>query len=149
MSWSGKTIVGFALLAFGVCAFLGIFGIHLTGLITFFLGIAVVIYGLKKLKEGRKGLGIIALIFALILLGHSLPFIIGLGFAFICIYFGWQMIKKGDTSCHRKPAAAFGGDADIDYESKGDVKYKEVELDDRFETEWKDFMRKQDKREDT
>lgn len=141
MSWNGKTIAGFVLLAFGICAFLGIFGIHLGGLILFFFGIVVAIYGLKKMKEGRNGLGIIALIFALILLGHSLPFIIGLGFAIACIYIGWKMIKKRKPP-YRESVSTVGGHSEMGHESPIDAKYKEVELDDGFDTEWRDFMRR-------
>lgn len=131
MTWSGKTVAGLALLAFGICALLGILGIHLGGLIAFFVGIVLACYGLKKLKDGRKGRGIVALIFALILLGSSLPFLISMAFAAVCIYFGWRLIKKED---HSEPAVTYSGN--------GNTAYKEVEVDDHFETEWKDFLKK-------
>ncbi|HET7578228.1 MAG TPA: protein liaI [Bacillales bacterium] len=137
MSWTGKTIIGILLVAFGLCAFFGMFGIHLGGLIGLAIGIALACFGIKKLKEGRKGAGIIALIIGLMFLGASLPFLIGLAFAVACIYFGWKMIKKDDH--HSEPA----------YSGNANTAYKEVELTNNFDEEWKDFMRKHRKDDDS
>lgn len=131
MNWSGKTLLGILLVGFGVCAFFGAFGIHLGGLIGLVIGIALAYYGVKRLKDGHKGVGVISLIIGLMILTGSLPFLIGLALAAACIYFGWKMIKRND---HPEPAPAFGGD--------DTYTYKDVKVEDSFETEWKDFLKK-------
>ncbi|HEX7064029.1 MAG TPA: protein liaI [Bacillales bacterium] len=139
MRMTGKFIAGVALVLLGGWLFLGMFGIHLGGLITFFIGAVLICFGIKKLKQDHKVLGVISLIFGFMFLGGSLPFLISLAVAAVCIYFGWKLIKQEGR--HSEPAAAFSGETEF-------VDDRNLKVEDSFDREWEDFLRKNRKNED-
>lgn len=141
MRMTGKFIAGIALVLLGGWLFLGMFGIHLGGLIGFLLGAALIYFGVKKIKQDHKVLGVFSLIFGFMFLGGSLPFLIGLALAAVCIYYGWKLIKNDCPEREREPAAAYSGDMDF-------VDYKDVKVEDSFDREWEEFLRKNRKKDD-
>lgn len=136
MNWSGKSIVGIALLIFGGLVFLGMFGIHLGGIIAFLIALGLVYYGVKKLKTsatgGQKAIGIIALVIGIMMFVGSLPLLITLLFSAMLIYFGWKMIKKDRGDMEPEPA----------YSSEAGHIREKVEVENNFDSEWKDFLKR-------
>lgn len=132
MSWSGKTLAGIILLIIGGSMVMGMVGIHVGGLVGLLLGLVLCYYGIKALKSGNKAIGVIGLIFGLMILTGSLPFLISLVLALICIYFGWKMIKKEEAGPN--PVPAFSDDT---YQAHDYVK-----AEDSFEDEWKRFLKR-------
>ncbi|HEU5138665.1 MAG TPA: protein liaI [Bacillales bacterium] len=139
MNITGKFIGGIALVLLGGWLLLGMFGVHLGGLIALLFGIVLICFGVKKLKQDHKVLGVISLIFGFMFLGGSLPFLISLALAAVCIYFGWKLIKQ--ERHQSEPAAAYSGDTEF-------MDYRNVKVEDSFDREWEDFLRKNPKDND-
>lgn len=135
MSGSGKSLVGIILLLLGATVFFGMFGIHLGGIIAFVIAAALIWFGAKKLKAGHPVMGVIALVIGLMMLAGSIPFLISVAIAVVCIYFGWKLIKREDDD--PEPAPAYGGTTYSHHE--------DVEVEDNFDAEWKEFLKKHDK----
>lgn len=135
MSGSGKSLVGIILLLLGASVFFGMFGIHLGGIIAFAIAAALIWFGVKKLKAGHTVIGVIALIIGIMMFAGSIPFLISVVFAVICIYFGWKLIKRDNDD--PEPEPAYGGTTYSHYE--------DVKVEDNFDAEWKEFMKKHHK----
>src|SRR5699024_7913528 len=126
MSSLGKIIGGMLLLAIGASIFFGVFGIQIGGLISFAIAIALVVIGLKQLKEGHQVFGIIVLIVGAMMLIGSIPFLISLVIAGVCIYFGWKLLKGHDNH-DPDPAPTYTGDV---------IDHQHVDVDSHFDAEW-------------
>lgn len=138
MNLNGKSLAGIALVLFGAVVFFGMFGVHLGGIVAFALGIALVCYGVKKWKNGDNVLAVIALILGVLMFGGSLPFLIGLLFAVICIYFGWKLMRKEKDDS--EPTLVYDGDMSGSGQS--------IDLEKNFDTEWRDFLYRQHHKDD-
>lgn len=136
MRGSGKTVAGIVLILLGASVFFGMFGVHLGGIIAFVIAAALIWFGAKKLKAGHTVLGVIALVVGLMMFTGAIPFLISMLVALACIYFGWKLLKKHD---HPDPAPAYVGTMHSHHE---DVDNK---VEDSFETEWKEFLKKHHK----
>lgn len=132
MSGSGKSIAGIILLLLGASVFFGMFGIHLGGIISFVIAVALIWFGAKKLKTGHTVLGLITLVIGFMMVVSSLPFLISVVFAVICIYFGWKLVKRTDDD--PDPAPAYSGTTS-GYD-------EDVKVEDNFDSEWKEFLQK-------
>ncbi len=124
---SGKQIFGVILLVFGFSALLGLLGVHLGGLLSFVLGIFMVICGFRKWHEQSRVLGLSLLIFGGLLLLGSVPLLLSLFIGGILVYFGFQLIRHDRDSSPSND------------QSSGAV--EKAPLHDPFDEEWERMMK--------
>lgn len=135
MRWAGKTILGISLLLVGLLALFS-----LGWLIPFAVGAFLVVVGIKKMKrshgKGNKIWGMILLVIGLLIIGHMIPFLVGLIIAAVCFHFGYKLIKKGGHRPDLDPG--FAG-------THQSHQTDHVDLEDSFDSEWERFLKKQKK----
>ncbi|TCP18633.1 lia operon protein LiaI [Scopulibacillus darangshiensis] len=135
MNWSGKALIGLVLIVLGGLTFLGMFGIHIGGLIGFAIALILIYFGVKKIKAGHKIFGAILLFIGGMMFLGSLPMLITVAVSVLLIYFGWKLMKKNED--HLEPEPAFS--------SHEGHTYKDVKGESSFDSEWKKFLKRQNK----
>ncbi len=127
MTITGKSVIGFFLILFGISLFFG--GGQIGGLIAGAIGAVLLCYGIKKWKEGRQIASVLLVIIGIMFLGGALPFLIGIALAAVMIYFGWTMIKQG-------------GKKEENVYSPESSEPSTARYDTGFDAEWEDFLKK-------
>ncbi|KMM56225.1 protein liaI [Bacillus glycinifermentans] len=126
MNITGKSVIGFLLILFGISLFFG--GGQIGGLIAGAIGAVLLFYGIKKWNDGRFA-SVILLIIGFMFLGGALPFLIGVAVSAALIYFGWSMMKQGG----KKEENGFYSESS---------KPSAASYDTAFDAEWEDFLKK-------
>ncbi|NPC94135.1 protein liaI [Bacillus sp. WMMC1349] len=127
MKITGKSVIGFFLILFGISLFFGggIFG----GLFAGAIGALFVYYAIKKWRKGHQFAAVVLGIIGIMFLGGSLPFLIGMALAVALIYFGWNLIKENS-------------DPEENLFFSGKVEPSAASYDTSFDSEWEDFLKK-------
>lgn len=129
MKITSKTIIGSILLFVGLSIF---FGGSLGGLIPTLIGAWLIYVGVKKYEKGSKPLGVILAVIGVLIVVQFLPFILGIAFAGVLLYFGWSMIngkspKESSSRTYMEPNTAPN---------------MEEPIQTSFDQEWEDFLKK-------
>jgi len=129
MKITSKTIIGSILLFVGLSIF---FGGSLGGLIPVLIGAWLIYVGVKKYEKGSKTLGIILAVIGVLIVVQFLPFLLGIAFAGVLLYFGWSMIsgestKKSSSRAYMEPNTAPNTEEPIHTS---------------FDQEWEEFLKK-------
>ncbi|MBU8785509.1 MULTISPECIES: protein liaI [Bacillus] len=127
MNVTGKSVIGFLLILFGISLFFG--GGQIGGLIAGAIGAVLLFYGIKKWNDDSRFASIILLIIGFMFLGGALPFLIGVAVSAALIYFGWSMMKQGG----KKEESGFYSE---------NSKPSAASYDTGFDAEWEDFLKK-------
>lgn len=138
MRKSGQSVPGLVLLILGILIFLGLFGVNVGSLIVFALSVAFMIGGYRLTKRTdssfKKFVGIVGIIIGVCMFLSALPFLIGIAISLGLVYYGWQLMKKEKQW---EPEPSGGPSTDFDW----------VELDNNFEADWKQFLKKKMRRD--
>ncbi|TPE68747.1 LiaF transmembrane domain-containing protein [Halalkalibacterium halodurans] len=99
MKGAGKWIFGILLVIIGANMILGMFNIHLGGIIGLVLGALLLYWGYQQWQaRGKLSFGsVLLLAFGSILVMGGLGGVIGLAVAILFIYFGYRLLKKSDN----------------------------------------------------
>ncbi|GLF88805.1 hypothetical protein Saga11_00640 [Bacillus safensis] len=129
MKITSKTIIGSILMFVGLSIF---FGGSLGGLIPTLIGAWLVYVGVKKYEKGSKTLGVILAVIGVLLVVQSLPFLLGIAFAGVLLYFGWAMINGESTK----------ESSSRTYTEPNTASNMEEPIHTSFDQEWEDFLKK-------
>lgn len=129
MKITSKTIIGSILLFVGLSIF---FGGSFGGLIPVFIGAGLIYVGVKKYEKGSKTLGVILAVIGVLIVVQFLPFILGIAFAGVLLYFGWSMINGESTEKSSSRA----------YMEPNTAPNTEEPIHTSFDQEWEDFLKK-------
>ncbi|MCY1117937.1 hypothetical protein OWO30_06265 [Bacillus safensis] len=129
MKITSKTIIGSILLFVGLSIF---FGGSLGGLIPTLIGAWLIYVGVKKYEKGSKPLGVILAVIGVLIVVQFLPFILGIAFAGVLLYFGWSMINGGSTK----------ESSSRTYMEPNTAPNMEEPIHTSFDQEWEDFLKK-------
>lgn len=130
MKITSKTIIGSILMFIGLSIF---FGGSLGGLIPTFIGAWLIYVGVKKYDKGSKTTGVILTIIGVLLVAQSLPFLLGIAFAGVLLYFGWKMIN-GESAKESSGRTT--------YMEPNTAPNMEEPMHTTFDQEWEDFLKK-------
>ncbi|MCM3026470.1 hypothetical protein M3584_06210 [Bacillus safensis] len=129
MKITSKTIIGSILLFVGLSIF---FGGSLGGLIPTLIGAWLIYVGVKKYEKGSKTLGVILAVIGVLIVVQFLPFILGIAFAGVLLYFGWSMINGKSTK----------ESSNRTYMEPNTAPNMEEPIHTSFDQEWEDFLKK-------
>ncbi|TQR25080.1 hypothetical protein [Bacillus safensis] len=129
MKITSKTIIGSILLFVGLSIF---FGGSLGGLIPTLIGAWLIYVGVKKYEKGSKTLGVILAVIGVLIVVQFLPFILGIAFAGVLLYFGWSMINGKSTK----------ESSSRTYMEPNTAPNMEEPIHTSFDQEWEDFLKK-------
>ncbi|MFJ5964599.1 hypothetical protein [Bacillus sp. NPDC093026] len=129
MNITGKTIIGSIFMLIGISI---VFDGSLGGLIPSAIGAWLIYVGVKKYDKASKTIGVIMAVSGILLVVHSLPFLIGIACASAMLYFGWEMLDGESAK----------GPSSRSYPEPETSPQIEEPIQTSFDQEWEDFLKK-------